>query len=128
MRVAQSAHDLRDEMQRLAPVELASALHILLERDAVDQLHDDILGLAAGHVVDRDDIRVREHGDRLRLVPEAAAELRVLRKLAAEDLDRDGTVQPAVRRAIDRRHAAASEHVVNLVAVVKQLADHVIHR
>ena len=73
MRVRERLHDLRDEVQRLTPVELAALFHILLERDAVDELHDDILRLAAADVVDRDDIRVREHCDSLLNVAEAAA-------------------------------------------------------
>ena len=52
MRVRERLHDLRDEVQRLTPVELAALFHILLERDAVDELHDDILRLAAADVVD----------------------------------------------------------------------------
>ncbi len=64
--VAQSAHDLRDEVQRFAPVHAAAPLHVLLERDAVDQLHDDVLKVGVGgDIVDRDDIRVAELRDRL---------------------------------------------------------------
>ena len=45
--VAEAPHDLGDEVQRLPPVQLAPLFHILLEGDAVDQLHDDIFHIAA---------------------------------------------------------------------------------
>ena len=46
------------------------------------QLHDDIVQLVGmAHVVHGDDIGVGEHGDGLRFVVEAAAELRVAGKL-----------------------------------------------
>ena len=45
--VAETPHDLGDEVQRLPPVQLAPLFHILLEGDAVDQLHDDIFHIAA---------------------------------------------------------------------------------
>ena len=45
--VAEASHDLGDEVQRLPPVQLAPLFHILLEGDAVDQLHDDIFHIAA---------------------------------------------------------------------------------
>ena len=58
--------DLRREMERLAPVQLTLLLHILLERDPVDQLHYDIIeAVGVRHIVDAHDIRVRQHRDRL---------------------------------------------------------------
>ena len=69
-------------MQRLAPVERALLLHILLEGDALDELHDDIVDVVrVRHVVDAHDIGVREHGDGLRFGVEAAAELCILREV-----------------------------------------------
>ena len=42
--MAQRLDDLGNEVQGLPPGQLiALALHVLLQRDAVDQLHDDIL-------------------------------------------------------------------------------------
>ena len=127
MRVRERLCDLRDEMQRLAPVELAALFHILLERDAVDEFHDDILRFTAAHVVDRDDVRVREHCDGLRLVAEAAAEVRVLGKVAFEHLDRDETVQAVALGLVDDRHAAAADDFEQLVAVVEHFTDHFVH-
>ena len=127
MRVAQPFHNLCDEMQRLTPVQTPTPLHILLERDAVDELHDDILRLAAADVVDRDDIRVREHCDSLRLVAEAAAEVGVLGKVALEHLDRHEAVQAVALGLVDNGHAAAADELKQLIAVVQHSADHLIH-
>ena len=53
-----------------------------LQRDAVDQLHDNVVDVAGGgDVVHADDIRMREHRDGLGLRLEAAAEFLVLAKI-----------------------------------------------
>ena len=127
MRVRERLHDLRDEVQRLAPVELAALFHILLEGDTVDELHDDILRFAAAHVIDRNDVRVREHRDGLRLVAEAAAEVSVLSQVALEHLDRDETVQAVALGLVNDRHAAAADDFEQLIAVVEHFADHFVH-
>jgi len=57
VRVLKRLGDLRGEVERFAPVELALLLHVLLERDALDELHDDIVdAVRMGHVVDAHDI------------------------------------------------------------------------
>ena len=43
VRVLKCLADLRGEVQGLAPVERALLLHILLEGNALDQLHDDVV-------------------------------------------------------------------------------------
>ena len=81
--VAQAAHDLGDKVQRFPPVHAAPALHVLLQGDAVDQLHDDIFRLAAGgHVVHRHDVGVGQLCHGAGFIPEAAAEIGVLRQIA----------------------------------------------
>ena len=66
MGVLECLGDLRRKMQRLAPIKLPFLLHILLERDPVDQLHYDIIeAVGVRHIVDAHDIRVRQHRDRL---------------------------------------------------------------
>ena len=112
VRVGECAHDLGDEVHRLAPVHAAAALHILLEGDPVDQLHDDILRVTrGGDVIDRDDVRMGELGNGARLVAEAAAELRVVRQFVLENLDRHETVQPVTLRLVDVGHAAAADQL-----------------
>ena len=79
MGVFQRLGDLDGKMQRLLPVENALLLHVLLQGDALDQFHDDIVShYGGGNVVNRNDIRVTEHSDSLALGMEAAAELFVL--------------------------------------------------
>ena len=113
--------DLHGEMQRLAPVEAALLLQILLERDALDQLHDDIVHVAgAGHVVNADDIRVRQHGDGLRLRMEAAAELLIARELILEDLHGDQAVQTVIQCFIYNCHPACPDDLEDLIAVIQQ--------
>ena len=121
--VAQALHDLGDEVQRLGPVELAPALHILLEGDAVDELHDDIVHVApAAHVVDGHDVGVAEHGDGLGLVVEPAAELRVLAEVFFEHLDGDQTVEPVALGLEHHRHAPGADDLQDLIAVVQHLS------
>ena len=82
MGMAQAPHDLGDEVQRLTPVQLAPLFHILLEGDAVDELHDDILGIPApGDVIHRDDVGMGELRDSLGFGVETTPEILVLCKV-----------------------------------------------
>jgi hypothetical protein len=76
--VAQGFGDLNHKMQRFPPAQCAFPLHILFERDAVNELHDDVFQLfGAGYVVYSHDIGMVEHGNRLALGMKAPAEIRV---------------------------------------------------
>ena len=122
--VGEAPHDLGDEVQRLPPVQLAPLLHILLEGDAVDQLHDDVLHIAApGHVVHRHDVGVGELGDSLGLRVEPAAEVLVLGQVALEDLDRNQAVEPVAFGLVDHRHAPGADALQDLIAVVQHPSD-----
>ncbi len=80
--VLQRLGDLGGEVKGLPPAELNFLFQILLEGDALDQLHDDIVAVAGmGYVIDAYNVGVGEHRDRLRFRVEAAAEFRVLRIL-----------------------------------------------
>ena len=73
--------DLHGKVEGLLPVKNALDLHILLQGNSVDQLHDNIVGAVGGrNVVDLHNIRVAEHGDGLALRPETAAEFLVAGK------------------------------------------------
>ena len=127
--MAQRPHDLGDEVQRLPPVHLATALHVLLQGDAVHQLHNDILRVAAaGHVVHRHDVGVGQLGHRQRLVPEAAAEVGVLRQIVFQDLHRHHSVQAVALGLVDVGHAAAADELQYLIAVIQHFSDILIHR
>ena len=121
--------DLGGKVQRFPPVEHALLLHVLLQGDAVDELHDDIVHIVRmGHVIDIDDIGMREHGDGLGLGMEAAAKLCILRQLVLEDLDGHQPVEPVTPRLIHHGHAAGSDHFQNLVAVIQQPPDIILHK
>ena len=82
VRVLERLCDLRGKMQGFSPVEPALLLEILLERNALDELHDDVIEvIRVRHIVNAHNIRVREHRDGLRLGMEPAAELLILREL-----------------------------------------------
>ena len=128
MRVLQRLADLRGVVQRLRGAEYTVLRHALLERLAFDKLHDDILRLpAVADIVDRDDIRLREHGDRVCLRLEAIFQLSVRRHLIAQDLDGDIAVQLVAHGLVNDRHAAAADDLQDLVAVVEHLTDIAIH-
>ena len=100
----------------------------LLERHALDELHDDILRIAAvPHIIHRDDVRLREHGDGVCLRLKAVFQLGILRHLITQDLDGDIAVQLMAHGLINDRHAAAADDLQDLVAIVQHLADITIH-
>ena len=83
MGMAQRAHDLGNEMLGLPPVQGgAPALHILLQCQPIHQLHDDIVQpVRPAHVIYRYDVGVGQHGHRLGLIVEPAAEVGILCQL-----------------------------------------------
>ena len=124
MRVLQRLADLRCEKQRLLPAHRPLLGHILLERNAFQQLHDNILQIIGmADVVHRNDIRVRQHSDGLRLRLKPALELRILRHILPQNFNGDIAVQPVAQRFIDNGHAAAADDFENLVAVVEHLPN-----
>ena len=77
--VLQRLGDLHGKMQRFPPGKGGALIHILLQRDPVDQLHHDIVQIVVfGHVVDADDVGMGQHGNRLGLAVKTAAEIRVV--------------------------------------------------
>ena len=80
--VLQSAEDLHRKVQRLSPFDLALLLNILLQGDAIDILHDDVLNaVTKADIIDLDDIRVRKHRNSFRFIAETAQKIAVARKL-----------------------------------------------
>lgn len=119
--VGEGLHDLSDEVQCLPPGQLASLLlHILLEGDAVDELHNDVIQLrGVGHIVDRHDVGMGEHGDGLGLIVEPAAELSVLSQLLLENLHRHQPVEAVIPPLVDHGHTARPDALNNLISVVE---------
>ena len=129
VRVLQRLGDLRGKMQRLAPTQLPLLLHILLERDALDELHDDVVDVVrVRHIVNAHDIRVRQHRHRLRLRVEAAAELLVLKQLFLQDLDGNEAVEAVASRLVYHRHAARADQLQDLIAIIQQRSYVTIHK
>ena len=80
MRMLQRLGDLNSKMQCFLPIQNALALHILLQANAVNQLHDDKIRLTgAGHIVNRYNIGVTQCGDYLALRMKTIPEFSILR-------------------------------------------------
>jgi hypothetical protein len=67
-------------------------------------------------LVDRDHVGVVDRRRELRLALEALAEARVVRALGRDQLERHGTLQHELRRAVDDAHAAAARDLLDAVA------------
>ena len=82
MSVLKCAEDLRCKMHGLLPRYNALLLNILLERDALDILHNYILELVAvADIINLNYVRMREHRYRLGLILESTAELLACKEL-----------------------------------------------
>ena len=124
MRVHKGFCDLLCKMQDLAPRERAFFIHVLPERDAVYKFHNYVLdNIAVADVIDRDNIGVRQHCDRVRLRAESASELLVRRRIVAHYLHCDISVEPVVKRLVNDRHSALADNLKNIVAPVKKLSN-----
>ena len=126
--VLQPLGDLHGKMQRLLPVEHPFFLHVLLEGNAVDQLHDDIIGaVGGGNVVDLHDVWMAQHGHGFALGAEPAAEFLIPGEFILEYFDGYQPVQPVVTRLIDDGHAAGTDDLQNFVPVVQEPSNILIH-
>ena len=124
MGMLQSLADLHGKVQGLLPVQNALLLHVLLQADAVDQLHDDVIRIVGGgNIVHIDDIGMADHSDSLTLRMEAAAEFLVLGIFVLQNLDGHQTVQTVAPGFIYNSHAANADDFQNLVPVVQQAAN-----
>ena len=91
---------------------------------AVDVVHDDErAGLVHPEVVDGDDVRRVERGDRLGLHPEAGDEVGVAAVLGAQDLDGDVAAELAVGGSVDRGHAALAEELDQPISPTEDASD-----
>src|SRR5262249_40942667 len=86
------------------------------ERLALEELHDGVRDAAlAPDVVEREDVRVRERGNRLRLALETRERLRILGHPLRQTLDGDVAAEPRVARAVDLAHPSRSQRREDLV-------------
>src|SRR5262245_17897442 len=89
---------------------MAGGAQTMTQRFSLEELGDDVdLIVVRADVVDCDDVRVRQRGDRLRLALEPRAPLGVGGKAPGKDLDGDVAMQPRVAGAIDLAHSALAE-------------------
>ena len=128
--VAQGPEDLGDEMDGLPPVQRgAPLLHVLLQGHAVNELHDDIVQpVGMAHIVDGHNVHVGEHGHRLGLIVETAAEIRVVGQLGLQNLHRHQTVEPVIPALVHHGHAAHADALHQLIPVIQQFPYVLIHR
>src|SRR5690349_20642947 len=68
-------------------------------------------------VVDLDDVRVNQAGNRQCLAAKAGNKLVVVGEVLGEDFHRDGAFEHPVEGLVDGRHAAGTEAIAQLVAV-----------
>ncbi len=124
VRIGQGPGDLLEELGDLTWRQRSARAHPLAERLALhvghrepDQVADRV------HVVDRDDVRVRELGRHLRLAEEALAQRGLPGHVGRQQLDRDETVQLDVARQKDDAHAAAPQLTLQRVAADHRLLE-----
>ncbi len=108
VRVVEGACQGPQESHHLLEIHLAAEL--VGQRPSADELEDEV-GDAAflSKVVDVEDVRMLEPGDRPRFLLEALAILLVLGKEIGQNLDRHVAVEPRVVSLVNRRHASAPD-------------------
>ena len=125
VREREPAGNLERELERVLEVELPAALDEALQVLAVDVLEDDELPTLVLAAVDhRDDVRMREGGDRAGLAPEALDVLLVLAVVRVEHLQRNAALEQRVERAVDTGHAAGADELLQLVPVRENFPNH----
>src|SRR5207253_1272401 len=123
VRERQAVGDREGELERPAHGQPAGAQDELLQVLSVDVLeHDELPAAVLTAVDDRDNVRVREPGDRPGLAAKALDVLGVGGVLLVENLDCDPPVELGVAGAEDGRHPAAPHELLELVAVGDQIA------
>src|SRR6185312_16714921 len=109
VREGEPARDLQRQRNRLSNRERPFAVHELLQVLTVDVLEDDELASVLLTAVDyRDDVGMRELGDRPGLAPKPLHVVLITSELLMQDLQRDAALEQAVMRPIDARHAAGA--------------------
>ena len=125
VREGERRRDLAAELDHLVDRQRPQLVDQLLEVVSVDVLEDDeLLPRVLAAVDHRDDVRVRELGDRTRFAPEALDVLLVVAVPLVEDLQRDLALEQAVVGPVDRGHPTTPDELLELVAARDHLARH----
>ena len=128
VRVLQRMHDLNNKVERFPPIHLAPAGHILLERNTVNKLHDDILGVrAAGDIIYGHDIGVGQLRHGTTLVSETAADLLVFRHVRLQDLHRNHAIEPVALSLVYICHSAGADQFYDFIAIIQHFSYVLIH-
>ena len=119
------ASDLQTHLEDAANRHRPASDDEILQRLALHELEDDELTAVRLAAVDHgDDSGMRELSGGPCLVPEPRDVVVVLAEMLVEDLQRDVALELRVVRAVDRRHPALADGVLELVA----LRDPFVHR
>ena len=128
MGVLQAFSDLGGKMQGFLPIEDALFLHILLQRNAIDQFHHNIIAyVGRGNIVNRYDIGMAQHTNRLSLRPEATTKIFILQIFIFQNFHSYQSIQSMAPRFIYNGHTAGTDHFQKLVPIIQQFADITIH-
>ena len=126
--VLEGAENLNDKVNRILPGEHLLLFDVLLQCNTVNIFHCDILELfGESHVVDLNNIRMRQNCHSFGFVTETAEELFIFRILLLQDLDSDGLIVDNVNALIDLSHPANADKLGNLISAVKLFANVLIH-
>ena len=125
----QCVQNLLGEMHHLFPGEgLAPPGHVLLEGNAVDVFHHDVLELVGDrHVEHLHNARMIQNGDGLGFILEPVDQLRVFQKFFPQDLYCHHTLVFQVHTFINVGHAAHAHQFLQQVAAVQLFAYQLIH-
>ena len=118
--VSEAARDLGRIIDRDGLGQTPVGGNDLGQRRAVDQLHDDVIGIVLPSDVERvDDVRMRKLRGRFGLLVEAPNELVVGCVLLSQHLDGDPAAEQRIGAAVHGGHPALTELAIEAVAVIE---------
>lgn len=121
--VLKRPQNLHGEMNGFLPLDIPLLLDILLEGDAVDVFHDNILQpLPKADVIHLDDVGVGQDGYRLGFVFKPAGEFLVGQVLIPQDFHRHGAIVDAVIGLVHIGHAADTDDLLDFIPTVQPLS------
>ena len=117
---AEAVCDLNRNADGLLLFELALLADVLLQRDAVHKLHDNVVdAVRVLDLVDIDEIRMIDFGGCQRFLRKAANKVLVAVIFLLQDFDGDCALQFVTESAIHFRHAAGADYGLNLIAILQ---------
>ena len=124
MRMLERAQNLNDKVHSILPVQNLLAVNVILQRDAVNIFHDDILHLfRKSHIVDFHNIGMGQHCNCLGFIPEPPLELLTLGILRLQDFNSYNTVVQNINSAVYIGHTALTDEFCQFIAAVQPGSD-----